>query len=239
MSYPTNFPPTSQALSQDPWQKPWAKGIMIGTSLGALYLIATLFLYEGTVMMDGMVNAAFITCAQGTFTYAGGHGITLLMKVITTLGGKLFLSLATCVICVWFYLKKMPSLTIFFGLQMIIGTVFNHTLKHAFNRPRPNVTCLDHGIWSGSFPSGHTMMSTIFLATLTFLLTRMPACHASRSFITINAITLGLAIGISRLYLGVHWFSDVMGGWLFGLLWTIIGLNLLTYWEHRSYAHHP
>jgi undecaprenyl-diphosphatase len=205
---------------------------------GALALTGLVIVSRGSIALDININDSLVTCAQGTLRYPSSPPITHVMKAITALGGKPFLMVATLAVVGSFILRKTYHLAVFFAFTMMGGTILNHILKSVLARPRPNEICLE-GHLTGSFPSGHTMVSTIFFATLAFLLLRRIQSSTSRIFIAVGTALILVFIGFSRLYLGYHWFLDVIGGWLLGFLWTIIGLNLLTYWERRFYAQRP
>jgi undecaprenyl-diphosphatase len=239
MSHPRPLSESTQHGSQDPWKKPLRNTILLGILFSILYLFITLFIYKNTLAVDDIINTTWTTCAGGTLTYTGGGTLTFFMKGLTFLGSKSFLTLMTLLVCFLFYRNKHTSLAVFFALQMITGGALNFLLKQTFNRPRPNMSCLHEWVSNGSFPSGHTMMFTLFLGTLIFLLTRKPMLKKYRSMLMVSALILSFAVGISRLYLGVHWCSDVIGGWLFGLFWTIVGLNFFTSWEQSTHGHPP
>lgn len=101
------------------------------------------------------------------------------------------------------------------------GSVAVVMLKAAFARTRPDI--VDHIVTVGgaSFPSGHSANSAIVYLTLASLLTQVVRGHATRRFVLATAALLVTAIGCSRVYLGVHWPSDVLAGWSFGTLWAL------------------
>jgi membrane-associated phospholipid phosphatase len=90
-----------------------------------------------------------------------------------------------------------------------------------FARTRPDI--VDHIVTVGgaSFPSGHSANSAIVYLTLASLLTQVVRGHDTRRFVLVAAALLVTAIGSSRVYLGVHWPSDVLAGWSFGTLWAL------------------
>lgn len=114
---------------------------------------------------------------------------------------------------------------VFLVATMASGTLANHYLKLGFSRERPDL--IDHLLdtHTASFPSGHAMMSAIFYITLALLLANMARNRAVRAALFCSAIFITLIVGLSRIYLGVHWPSDVMAGWAVAAAW--IGLCLL------------
>lgn len=101
------------------------------------------------------------------------------------------------------------------------GAGMVQALKALFARTRPDV--VDHLVTVGgaSFPSGHSANSAIVYLTLAGLLTQVVRGRATRRYFQAAALALVAAIGTSRVYLGVHWPSDVLAGWSFGMLWAL------------------
>ncbi|HHJ36458.1 MAG TPA: phosphatase PAP2 family protein [Gammaproteobacteria bacterium] len=115
---------------------------------------------------------------------------------------------------------------LFIAGVLISGTLLTAILKHGIARPRPQlVSHLDH-ISSQSFPSGHTLTSTLFYLTLAWLLAPLLSRRISRLFLYTLAIILSLAIGVSRIALGVHWPSDVLASWVIATTWLCLWVLL-------------
>ena len=98
--------------------------------------------------------------------------------------------------------------------------LLNHGLKVIFARARPDVVGHVVDVATYSFPSGHALLSAAVYLTLALLIGREVARPAARRWLFGLAVLLTLLIGSSRVYLGVHWPSDVLGGWLIGSLWA-------------------
>jgi undecaprenyl-diphosphatase len=107
-------------------------------------------------------------------------------------------------------------------VSVVTGVLLSQTTKWAFARPRPEL--VPHGveIHTASFPSGHAMMSAVVYLTLGALLARTQSSQAVKAYILGVAIFLTTAVGASRVYLGVHWPTDVLAGWALGGLWALI-----------------
>ena len=107
-------------------------------------------------------------------------------------------------------------------MATISGAVLSSLLKLGFDRPRPDlVPHLTH-VYSASFPSGHAMVSAVVYLTLGTLLTRIVSGIWLKIFVMAVAVLLTGLIGLSRLYLGVHWPSDVLAGWAAGAAWALV-----------------
>lgn len=109
------------------------------------------------------------------------------------------------------------------------GIALSEILKALFARPRPELVAHLVDVHSMSFPSGHATLSAVTFLTLGALLTRMQARRRVKIYIVSIAIVLTLVVGASRVYLGVHWPSDVLAGWCVGASWAM-GCWLLERW---------
>jgi undecaprenyl-diphosphatase len=144
-----------------------------------------------------------------------------LLLDITTLGGKTVLTLAV-ILTTGFLLIYRHILTAALVLGgTISGSIAVALAKQLFGRPRPSL--IDHFVveHSASFPSGHAANSAIIYLTIALILMQIVEKRAARRFLFGSMIALVTAIGCSRVYLGVHWPSDVLTGWAFGSLWAL------------------
>lgn len=106
------------------------------------------------------------------------------------------------------------------------SALLNAGLKLLFHRPRPEVVPHLTQVSNDSFPSGHAMISAATYLTIGVLLAHTQSRLAAKVYLVALAIVLVVAVGLSRLYLGVHWPSDVMAGWSVGSAWAI-GVSML------------
>lgn len=140
---------------------------------------------------------------------------------VTALGGETVLTLAVA-LTVGFLVMNRHLLTaaLVFG-GTVSGSIAVALVKQLVGRARPAL--VDHlvEVGSASFPSGHAANSAIIYLTITLVLMQIVAAKRARWFLFVTTILLVTAIGISRVYLGVHWPSDVIAGWSFGTLWAL------------------
>ncbi|KRQ86003.1 Undecaprenyl-diphosphatase BcrC [Caloramator mitchellensis] len=144
--------------------------------------------------------------------------LNLIMETITRTGDYYFVIIITIIIIVVLYKNRKKALTFFFGINILIVWLFNEALKAIFQRPRPDFSRLISQ--SGySFPSGHAM---IFLtwSLLYILLVNDSFNYRKKRCINICIILYSLLVGLSRVYLGVHYFSDVLAGWLVAIIYS-------------------
>ena len=160
--------------------------------------------------------------------YAGGHPVLVTVaRVFTALGEPTVLIVAGFVTAVLLWRaghRHLPWVLI--GITLI-GRGLSEVQKLTIARPRPDLDPHLVVVKTSSFPSGHATSSMIFYLTIALALTAGTRWHRPAAA---GAILLSLLIGLSRVMLGVHWPSDVIGGWSFGLLWVLVTLRLAGRW---------
>lgn len=116
------------------------------------------------------------------------------------------------------------------------GQVLTSLFKAGFDRPRPDL--VPHGtlVYTASFPSGHSMMAAVTYLTLGALIAQAQASLALRIYVMALAALVTVAVGVSRVYLGVHWPSDVLAGWAAGTAWATLCLILAQEIDRRRRA---
>lgn len=161
----------------------------------------------------------------------GPEWFLIAMKDVTSLGSTTVLTLIIVAATGFLLFSQRMRLAGVFAASMILGTIANAVLKNIFERARPEFVATGVPIDSFSFPSGHAMLSAITYLTLGALLARSEERRVHKGYILGVAILLTLLIGASRLYLGVHYPTDVLAGWSIGALWA-----LGTWWIARRVA---
>ena len=142
------------------------------------------------------------------------------------LGGPIVLGLLTLATIAFFLLRNQKRTAVFVAISSLSGTLLSVLLKVAFDRPRPDlVTHLAHASGNG-FPSGHAMMSALIYLTIGALIAQSTSEMRLKVFIMGVAVSLTGLIGISRIYLGVHWPSDVLAGWVAGSFWALLSWTI-------------
>jgi undecaprenyl-diphosphatase len=155
--------------------------------------------------------------------YAGSHpALITFARVFTALGEPTVLVTAGFVVALWLWLKGRGRFAAGLLLVILVGRGLSEVQKYWIARARPDLQPHLVIVKTSSFPSGHATSSMIFYLTLALALTPSAAW---RRFGVAAAILLSLLIGTSRVMLGVHWPSDVIGGWSFGMLWVMLTLR--------------
>jgi undecaprenyl-diphosphatase len=141
---------------------------------------------------------------------------------LTALGSVAVLAIITMLACGYLLAAKKPALAAFTVAAVAGGAGIGSVLKTVYARTRPDL--VDHlvGTHSASFPSGHAMNSAVTYLTLAVLLARAEQSSAVRRYLISAALALTVLVGFSRLYLGVHWPTDVAAGWIVGALWAAV-----------------
>jgi membrane-associated phospholipid phosphatase len=145
--------------------------------------------------------------------------VTLPMAVLTFIGNDLILFLLAMILGAWLIRGNRMHDAIWLLSTAVFARIFGIVSKLLMHSPRPRLIApppyihvsLDYG-----FPSGHALMSTVILGSIAFLVSRQVQNRKVALCVIIFSASLIIGIGLSRIYLGVHWANDIIGGYLFG-----------------------
>lgn len=151
----------------------------------------------------------------------GPHWLRRVMMQITALGGRTNLTLVTVLVGAYLVVAKRPATAAFLIGAVVGGVILSTLLKAAFDRPRPDIIMHLVAASSPSFPSGHALNSSVTYLTLGALLAKAERSRMVRIYVVSTAILLTVLIGCSRIYLGVHWPTDILAGWCVGSAWAL------------------
>jgi undecaprenyl-diphosphatase len=153
--------------------------------------------------------------------YAGGKpALVLAARVFTAIGEPTVLVGAGFLVAAWLWWQGRGRFALRLLLVILIGRGLSEVQKYWIARARPDLEPHLVAVKTSSFPSGHATSSMIFFLVLALALSPREWRRLSAA----GAILLSLLIGTSRVMLGVHWPSDVIGGWSFGMLWVLLTL---------------
>lgn len=198
-------------------------GLILAGCLWAFIEIAGMVMSGGTGAVDEKLLLLFRT-ADDLTDPIGAHWVEELMRDITGLGGVGILTFFTLASAAYMLLIKKPKMALFVVVAIVSGTLLSFALKYGFDRPRPDLVPHGSYVYTHSFPSGHSLMSALVYFTLGTLLSRVESRKRVKVFLLSVATLLTVSIGVSRVYLGVHWPSDVLAGWTVGIFWSILSL---------------
>jgi undecaprenyl-diphosphatase len=188
------------------------------------------------VVLGAFATTVFVLLAEavrGGFTQAFDEGVLQwlaarrspwldkAMLEITTMGSGLPLIIFVTIAALFLWLSRHHWSVYFLVLGTLGGQVLNRLLKAYFERPRPNVQLWEQQVDSFSFPSGHAMSSFVAFGIVAYLVANAVSTRALERFVWITAAVLITLVGVSRMYLGVHYPSDVLAGFLAGLAWIL------------------
>ncbi|MDK3075659.1 phosphatase PAP2 family protein [Sedimentitalea sp. JM2-8] len=140
---------------------------------------------------------------------------------ITALGGVAILTLTTLATAGFFLIRRQPGLMMYLLATVGGGIVASSIAKAVFDRPRPDLVPHGSFVSTASFPSGHSMMAAVAYLTLGVLIAHFLHGRRLKIYVLSLAIMVTIMVGVSRVYLGVHWPTDVLAGWLAGSGWAI------------------
>ena len=145
-----------------------------------------------------------------------------LVRDVTALGSTFVLTLAVVVVAAYLWIKDKPQKAAFLVAAVALGALLNRVLKLGFARPRPDIVAHGMHVTTESFPSGHSANSAIVYLMLGMMLARVEASYPAKVFIFSVCALLTFLVGLSRIYLGVHWPTDVLAGWTVGAIWVLL-----------------
>jgi len=141
---------------------------------------------------------------------------------LTAIGGPTVLGLVVASVAGFLVLQTRYRTALTVVLTSAGGDLLDTVMKHGFDRPRPTIVPHLRVVYSTSFPSGHAMESAIVYLTLGAILMRAAQSRMTKLYIMGIAVLLTILVGVSRVYLGVHYPTDVIGGWIVGFMWASI-----------------
>jgi undecaprenyl-diphosphatase len=158
----------------------------------------------------------------GDLALRGSPAVQEAARDITALGGVVVLGLITAITGGFLALDGKRQMALFACASVAGGMILSTLLKDIFQRARPDL--VPHAVYvsNTSFPSGHSMMSAVTYLTLGALLARSHERKRLKSYFLLLAALLTFLVGVSRVYLGVHWPTDVLAGWTAGAVWALL-----------------
>lgn len=208
---------------------------LVGAGLYAFLAIADEVSENEIEQIDNYLFMLFRS-PQDPSTPLGPEWLREAMIEITSLGGYPLLVIIVALVIGFLMISRLFGPALFVFLSIVSGTAVGQLLKVLYDRPRPDL--VEHLVTThtASFPSGHATMSAVVYLTLAALIVQFVERTNVRVYVMTMAVLLTLAIGISRIYLGVHWPSDVAAGWALGVAWaslSVLVVRLLELWRSR------
>jgi undecaprenyl-diphosphatase len=152
---------------------------------------------------------------------------------LTSLGSIIVLAIITLAVAGYLFLASKRAAAWLMLIAVFGGIALSDLLKAAFARPRPDFVTHAARVFTASFPSGHASLSAITYLTIAALLARSQSSIRIGVYFMALAALLTVSIGVSRIYLGVHYPTDVLGGWCIGIAWAIACWTLSAWLQAR------
>jgi undecaprenyl-diphosphatase len=157
-----------------------------------------------------------------------------LARDITSLGGRTVLTLLTVAVVGFLLLNRKRAAALLVAASISGGGLLSHLLKQGFDRARPDLVPHAVQVFSASFPSGHAMLAATTYLTLGALLAQVHTSRRTKLYLLSWALLLCLLVGVSRVYLGVHWPTDVLAGWCVGGAWALMCGSVALWLKQRG-----
>lgn len=213
--------------------------LAIGSVAAGVWLFAALadeVMEGGTRKVDTTLLLALRR--PGDLEPLGSPAVLNAARDITALGGPAVLTLLTAAVSLFLALDGKKHMALFVCGSIGSGLLLSNLLKDTFDRPRPEIVPHEVYASSYSFPSGHSMLSAITYLTLGAILARSHERKLLKTYFLVTAVFLTVLIGVTRVYLGVHWPTDVLAGWTAGAVWALL-CWLLARWLQSRRALEP
>lgn len=152
-----------------------------------------------------------------------------ILRDLTALGGIAVLTLVIASVTGYLLLQRRSDAALLILIATLSGALLSLVLKQSFSRPRPDVVPHLSYVQTAGFPSGHTMLSATVYLTLGAICARFTPRLRDKLYLIAIAMTLTGLVGLSRVFLGVHYPTDVLAGWMAGLVWATL-CWMIAYW---------
>lgn len=205
--------------------------------------------FAGLLLLFGLVAEAVVAGGTRTFDEAlllalreptntadpiGPAWIEEAMRDFSAMGSTTVLTFVTLSLVGYLAFTRRSHAALLVLGAVLSGTIVSQLLKIGFARPRPDLVPYGTEVFTASFPSGHAMMSAVVYLTLGTLLARTESRRRVKSYVMAIAAVLTLLVGLSRIYLGVHWPSDVVAGWALGAGWAAFAWLAMLWLQGRG-----
>lgn len=158
---------------------------------------------------------------------------------VTALGSYAFVGFVLAAVLGYLLLIRKRATALLMATAVLGGMALSTLLKIGFNRPRPDLVPHAARVFTASFPSGHATLSAITFLTLAAILTRAEADRRVKAYFVAVAVFLTVAVGLSRIYLGVHYPTDMLAGWCVGSAWAVLCWAVALWLQQRGQVEPP
>ncbi len=198
-------------------------------------VLALAFAKLGSEVGEGDTRSFDMQVLSAAQTLRAGHPwLAEIMRDLSGMGSTVVLTLFTLATVGYLALFSKKTSALLVAVSVISGTALVSVFKAAFGRLRPDAIYSEMTVSGLSFPSGHASMSAIVFLTLGIVIASKRNRPTERVYIVLMAVLMAALVGLSRVALGVHYVTDVFGGWAFGLAWAIVWLVIARLLARRA-----
>jgi undecaprenyl-diphosphatase len=217
--------------------RPYLNGFFGLHLVAGIIVFGTMTLTLGEIAED-ITNREPLTLSDTELSmWLHHHAFPLLTKatfVATSFGSTVLVTCIALVFGLYFIWRRHFYWLSALASSVLGGALLNRLLKYAFHRPRPSFTDPLLRLTSYSFPSGHTMAATVLYGVIAAYFFTTTSDWRKRTLVIMAASFLILMVGFSRMYLGAHYLSDVLGAIAEGLAWLALCLTVVySFWRQR------
>lgn len=188
--------------------------ILLGVCFSLFIILSILVSFGITNSIDTLVHSYILNIRN--------DNLTAILKIITNLAGASFLLAFSTILLIFSKQKKISLLVL---INLISAFLINEITKSIFTRTRPvGINLIDETGYS--FPSGHSMVALSFYGFITYILFKQTKNKYNKILLLTTFSIIIISIGFSRIYLGVHYLTDVIGGFLLSIIYLIIYINI-------------
>lgn len=222
------------------WLTDWfaRTDLVVLVAVGVLAVACWVFLMAADAVSEpGQIDARILRSLRepdDARNPVGPRWVEEMARDITALGGQAVLTLLIGSVLGYLVIDRRRHAAVFILIATVGGALLSNALKGLYSRPRPDVVPHLAYVTSYSFPSGHAMLSAVVYLALGALLARLVETRRAKVYFVGVAVLLTLLIGASRVYLGVHYPTDVVAGWSAGVAWAVLCWLLARYLQHRG-----
>jgi undecaprenyl-diphosphatase len=217
----------------------WLLGIGLAAGLALAFgLLAETVLGGSTTALDRRILLLFRDPANPAHAI-GPAWLAEAMRDLTSLGSTLVLGIILLSVLGYLLLAGKRRAMLLVLVSVLGGQVLSTLLKMGFERPRPDLVPNAPQVFTASFPSAHAMLSAVTYLTLGALLMRLETRRSLKAYFLALAVALTVLVGASRVYLGVHWPTDIVAGWCVGTAWATLCWTIALRLQRRGEVEQP
>jgi undecaprenyl-diphosphatase len=206
--------------------------ILAGASLSFLKLVSEM--REGETQSADQAVLLALRDPSDLSNPIGPRWVETMCSDLTSLGSPAIVALITIAAVSYLWIDGKRAAALLVALSIAGGALLVSVLKFGFARPRPDLVSHLVDVNSFSFPSGHATMAAVTYLTLGALLARVQERKRMKLYLLAVASILVFIVGFTRVYLGVHWPTDVLAGWCLGTAWALGCWLVATWLQHRG-----